>query len=54
MPKIIESECVACGACADICPQNAIIMESVAVILDDRCVNCDACVDECPSAAIVI
>gem|GEM_PF-1014008 len=53
MPKVIEAECVACGACVDVCPQDAIVMEDVAVIIQDKCVDCSACVDECPSDAIV-
>lgn len=53
MPKVIASECVACGACADVCPQDAISIDDVAVIDADKCVDCGACVDECPSSAIV-
>lgn len=52
MPKVNESECVSCGACADVCPQDAIVIENVAVILQDKCVDCGACVDECPATAI--
>jgi NAD-dependent dihydropyrimidine dehydrogenase PreA subunit len=52
MPKVIESECVACGACADACPQDAITVDDVAVINPDACVDCGACVDECPASAI--
>ncbi|UAL08217.1 MAG: 4Fe-4S binding protein [Candidatus Methanogranum gryphiswaldense] len=53
MVKVIESECVACGACADVCPQDAITVDDVAVINYDKCVDCGACIDECPSSAIV-
>lgn len=53
MPTVKANDCVACGACADVCPQDAIIMEDVAVILADKCVDCGACVDECPACAIV-
>ncbi|MBO4798910.1 MAG: 4Fe-4S binding protein [Candidatus Methanomethylophilaceae archaeon] len=52
MVTVLESECVACGACADICPNGAITIEDVAVIDVDKCVDCGACVDECPSTAI--
>ncbi len=52
MPKIIESECVACGACADACPSSAITIGDVAVIDAGACVDCGACIDECPSGAI--
>ncbi len=52
MPKVIESECVACGACADACPQSAITIGDVAVIDAGACVDCGACIDECPAGAI--
>ncbi|MDR3075214.1 MAG: 4Fe-4S binding protein [Candidatus Methanoplasma sp.] len=53
MVKVIEAECVACGACVDVCPQDAITVDDVAVIDKDKCVDCGACIDECPSDAIV-
>ncbi|MFT0899326.1 DUF362 domain-containing protein [Candidatus Methanoprimaticola sp. MG2] len=53
MPTVKASECVACGACSDVCPQDAILIEDVAVILGDKCVDCGACIDECPACAIV-
>jgi len=53
MPKVIDAECVACGACADVCPQDAIVVDDIAVIDMDKCVDCGACIDECPSGAIV-
>jgi ferredoxin len=52
MPKIISDSCVACGACADVCPEGAITVDDVAVIDSSKCVDCGACVDECPSDAI--
>jgi len=32
MVSVNESECTACGACADVCPEEAITVEDVAVI----------------------
>lgn len=52
MVKVNNGDCVACGACADVCPQDAITIEDVAVIDNDKCVECGACVDECPAGAI--
>ena len=52
MPTINESECVACGACADACPSSAITIGDVAVIDASVCVDCGACIDECPAGAI--
>lgn len=53
MLRVIGEKCTACGACADICPQDAIIIKDVAVIDNDACVECGACIDECPQDAIV-
>jgi len=52
MPKVIEADCVACGACADACPSSAITVGDVAVINPDVCTECGACIDECPAGAI--
>ncbi|MCM1535264.1 MAG: Coenzyme F420 hydrogenase/dehydrogenase, beta subunit C-terminal domain [Clostridium sp.] len=43
-----QNQCVACGACADICPKGAIRVEdhltySQAVIDEEKCVACDMC-----------
>ena len=46
------SECVACGACVDFCPEGAITCEDIAIIDAGKCVDGGACVDECPSSCI--
>lgn len=50
-----EEECIGCGACADICPVDAVKM------VDDRpevdlnwCIGCGVCAVSCPSEAISI
>ncbi len=52
MPSVNAKDCVACGACAEVCPQDAITVDDVASIDMDLCVDCGACVDECPAGAI--
>ncbi len=50
-----QALCTACGACAAICPTDAISMKEnasgylCAVVDDHRCRNCGVCVDICPS-----
>ncbi len=49
-----KTDCCGCGACADICPQKAIIMEEdeqgflYPFILDNLCISCRKCDDVCP------
>jgi ferredoxin len=47
-----EEECVSCGICASVCPEEAITMNDIAVIDSLKCTGCGSCVDECPSKAI--
>jgi len=49
-----KDKCVACGACVDACPVNAIKMDETAVIDEGTCIDCGTCVDQCPSEAIEI
>ena len=47
-----EEKCVNCGICADVCPEEAIVVDEIAVIDPEKCTGCGACVDECPNSAI--
>jgi len=50
---INRDTCIACGACVETCPVNAIAFdEGKAVIDQDKCVKCGACKDACPVSAI--
>ena len=51
----ITDECVACGACQDACPVEAISEGSDQFVIDaDACIECGSCADTCPNEAIVL
>ncbi len=49
--KINAEECIACGACADGCPVEAISAGDAYSIDPDKCIDCGACADTCPVGA---
>ena len=50
----ITDECIACGACADACPQECISEgDGKYVIAADECISCGSCADACPVGAPV-
>ena len=52
-PKVDEELCTGCGACIDVCPTEAIVLEDgVARIIEDECTDCRSCESECPVEAI--
>jgi ferredoxin len=51
-PKVHRELCQACGACAGICPREAITVGRYAVINYERCVECFCCLEACPYDAI--
>ncbi len=49
----INDSCISCGACADICPVQAISEGETQYVIDkDTCISCGACADTCPVGAI--
>ena len=51
---IITDECMECGSCAEVCPEEAISEgDGLYVIDQELCMECLACIDECPSEAII-
>ena len=52
-PKVDPEICTGCGACMEICPVDAIVMENgIAKIIVDKCRGCYACQNACPTSAI--
>jgi ech hydrogenase subunit F len=50
-----REKCTLCGACARICPANAIVVNRDAKTIDYnpfRCIYCSSCVEACPFDAI--
>ena len=52
MAHKISEECIACGACADQCPTEAISEGDIYKIDPELCIDCGACEDDCPTGAI--
>lgn len=49
----INSECIKCGACAPVCPVEAISEGETQFVIDPGlCVDCGACAAVCPVGAI--
>ena len=54
MPRKITEDCLACGLCADECPDEAIKEGDPYYVIDpDKCNDCGTCEDSCPNDAIV-
>ncbi len=54
MPRVIDpEECISCGSCAEVCPEDAISEGEDAYEIDpEKCIDCGLCEDECPVGAI--
>jgi dihydroorotate dehydrogenase (NAD+) catalytic subunit len=48
VPVVDASRCQPCGACARVCPVDAIIVDGVARVDEVSCTGCCICVDVCP------
>ena len=51
-PQVKEATCIACGTCAEWCPEDAIAVEETARIDNERCIGCGECVTVCPVGAV--
>ncbi len=53
MAYVITDDCLACGACADGCPVDAIVPGDDKYVIDaDKCIDCGSCEATCPAEAI--
>ena len=53
MAHVVSDECVSCGACAAVCPVEAISEGPTKYVVDpDTCIDCGACEEPCPTGAI--
>ena len=54
MPRKIDpEECILCGSCAEVCPEDAISEGDDSYEIDpEKCTDCGLCEDECPVDAI--
>lgn len=52
--RVDQDMCVCCGACARVCPREAIEMVRglYAGILSEKCVGCALCAKACPASVI--
>ncbi len=54
MAYVIKDECIACGACIEECPVEAITAGDDQYTIDaDKCIDCGACAGACPVDAPV-
>lgn len=48
MAYVINSDCIACGACEPECPVSCISEGEIYVIDEATCISCGACAAVCP------
>ena len=47
--------CDQCGACAEVCPVEAITESNGTYLIDqDLCIGCSECIDECPRGVMML
>lgn len=49
---VISGECIACGTCKSVCPQQCIDEGDIYFINEEHCLHCGNCFENCPVSAI--
>ena len=52
--EVLSPRCDGCGACAEVCPVDAVSVSMLATIDAWQCTGCGRCVAACPREAIAI
>ncbi len=52
--RITDEECIACGACQEVCPVSCISekADGKRIINEIACISCGACAANCPVSCI--
>lgn len=50
--SIDTDSCIACGACVDSCPVEALTVADHAEVNEGECIECGACTSSCPVEAL--
>jgi uncharacterized pyridoxamine 5'-phosphate oxidase family protein/Pyruvate/2-oxoacid:ferredoxin oxidoreductase delta subunit len=48
----ITNDCIGCGKCVEICPENCIIPGAPFRIVQENCLRCGSCQENCPVSAV--
>ena len=49
------ADCVACGSCAEACPQEVLKVEdAVEIVAADDCISCGLCAVACPTDVLEV
>ncbi len=51
--RILTDQCIGCGKCVDVCPQNCITGDCPKKIDQSHCLHCGNCFSECPVQAVI-
>jgi dissimilatory sulfite reductase (desulfoviridin) alpha/beta subunit len=52
-PEVSDEICNECGACQEVCRENAIVMnDSVPIVDYSRCLSCGQCLEVCPTGTL--